>query len=135
MRSFILLLAVVASLPAAGILIRPDRDDAEYVELANKYAPSVLLNAPDGEGVLIADRWILTAAHMARALQDLKPVPRIPIGGRDYEIQSFHLHPDWKKGNPGSDFALIHLKRAVNKAIEPARLYRGSDEGGSEYEC
>jgi hypothetical protein len=39
--------------PAAALLIRPDRDDSEYVELASRYSSSVLLNAPDGEGVLI----------------------------------------------------------------------------------
>ena len=129
MRLLLAAAILAASFPAAAILIRPDRDDAEYLELANKYAPSVLLNAPDGEGVVIAPRWILTAAHMAKALQEMKPVPKIPIAGRDQEIQSFHIHPDWRKGNPASDIALIYLKRAVS-GVEPAALYRGTDEGG-----
>jgi Trypsin len=130
MRPILAVLLAVLSLNAAAILIRPDRDDAEYVELATKYPTSVLLNAPDGEGVLIAPRWILTAAHMAKALQESKPVPRIPIEGRQYEIQSFHLHPDWKKGNPGSDLALLYLRRAVPDSIEPTPLYKEKDEGG-----
>ncbi|MBC8022016.1 MAG: trypsin-like serine protease [Burkholderiales bacterium] len=115
--------------PAAAILIRADRDDAEYLELASKYTSSLLLNAPDGEGVLIAPRWILTAAHMAKALEELKPVPRIVIAGREHRIQSFHLNPDWKKGVPASDIALIYLERAVT-SIEPTPLYREKDEGG-----
>jgi len=129
MRPILAALLVTMAMPAAAILIRSDRDDAEYLELAGKSAPSVLLNAPDGEGVLIAQRWILTAGHMVAALQELKPTPRIPIDGRDYEIQSFHLHPDFKKGNPASDIGLIYLKRAVT-SIEPAALYREKDEGG-----
>lgn len=130
MRKIVALLLVITTTPAAAILIRPDREDAEYLELATKYASSVLLNAPDGEGVLIAPRWILTAAHMAKALQEQKPVPRIPIGGRDYEIQSFYLHPDWRKGSPLSDIALLYLRRAVPEEIEPTPLYKEKDEGG-----
>lgn len=130
MRSILTALLFIAATPAAAILIRSDRDDAEYLELANKYPTSVLLNAPDGEGVLIAPRWVLTAAHMAKALQDQQPVPRIPIGGREYEIQRFYLHPDWRKGNPGSDIALLYLKRAVPEEIEPTPLYKEKDEGG-----
>src|SRR5690349_16468797 len=113
MRLLTAFLLAVASLPAAAILTRPDRDDAEYLELANKYPSSVLLNAPDGEGVLIAPRWILTAAHMVKALEAQKPWPRITIAGRAFEIQSLHAHPDWRRGNPGSDIGLIYLKRAV----------------------
>jgi len=130
MRKIFTALLVITTMPAAAILIRPDREDAEYLELATKYPSSVLLNAPDGEGVLIAPRWILTAAHMAKALQEQKPVPRIPIGGREYEIQSFHLHPDWKKGSPLSDIALLRLRRAVPEEIEPTPLYKEKDEGG-----
>jgi len=130
MRSILLIAALLASLPCAAILIRPDRDDAEYLELATKYPASVLLNAPDGEGVLIAPRWILTAAHMVKALEALKPLPRITIGSRAYEIQSMHPHPDWRKGNPGSDIGLIYLKRAVGEDIEPVPPYKENDEGG-----
>jgi secreted trypsin-like serine protease len=129
MRFIVAALLFTTAMPAAAILIRSDRDDAEYIELATKYPSSVLLNAPDGEGVLIAPRWVLTAAHMAKALQDLKPVPKISIEGRQYAIESFHVHPDWKKGNPASDVALLHLARAVSN-VEPTPLYREKDEGG-----
>lgn len=129
--------AVLAAPPAAALLIRPDRDDAEYLELATRYTSSVLLGAPDGppgslawggEGVLIAPRWVLTAAHMASALLELKPLPRLRFAGRDYEIQALFPHADWKKGGH-SDVALILLKEPV-RGIEPTPLYRGADEGG-----
>ena len=77
-----LLAAALAAQPAGALLIRPDRDDAEYLELATRYTSSVLLEAPDGEGVLIAPRWVLTAAHMAKALQEMKALPRFQSGCR-----------------------------------------------------
>lgn len=123
-----LLAAVLAAQPAAALLIRPDRDDAEYLELATRYTSSVLLEAPDGEGVLVAPRWVLTAAHMAKALQEMKALPRLRFGGRPHEIQALYLHPDWKRGGH-SDVALILLKEPV-RSIEPTPLYRGADEGG-----
>jgi trypsin len=132
-----LLAAALASPPAAALLIRPDRDDTEYLELATRYTSSVLLGAPDeppgsvawgGEGVLIAPRWVLTAAHMARALQEMKALPRLAFGGRGHEIQAMFLHPDWTKGGH-SDVALILLKEPV-RGIEPTPLYRGTDESG-----
>lgn len=121
-------LACCCALPTAAILIRADRDDSEYLELATRYPSSVLLNAPDGEGVLIAPRWVLTAAHMGRALQELKPMPKLAFGAAQYEIQSIFVHPDWKKGGH-SDLALLYLKAPV-RGVEPTRLYRASDEGG-----
>src|SRR3981081_2021684 len=113
--------------PACALLIRADRDDAEYLELATRYTSSLLLNAPDGEGVLIAPRWVLTAAHMAKALQEMKALPKLRFGERDYEIQSMFPHPDWKKGGH-SDVALILLRQPV-RGVEPTLLYRGTDEG------
>jgi hypothetical protein len=123
-----LLAAALLPAPAAAILIRADRDDAEYVELATRYASSVLLNAPDGEGVLIAPRWVLTAAHRAKALQEMKALPKLRFADRDYEIQAMFPHADWKKGGPG-DVALILLKEPV-RGVEPTRPYRDPDESG-----
>jgi hypothetical protein len=123
-----LLAAALAAQPAGALLIRPDRDDAEYLELATRYTSSVLLEAPDGEGVLIAPRWVLTAAHMAKALQEMKTLPRLRFGGRSHEIEALYLHPDWKRGGH-SDVALILLKEPV-RSIEPTPLYRATDEGG-----
>jgi secreted trypsin-like serine protease len=116
------------ALPAAAILIRADRDDAEYLELATRYTSSVPLNAPDGEGVLIAPRWVLTAAHRARTLQEMKPMPKLDIAGRAHEIQSIIIHPDWRSGE-ANDIALILLRRDVT-AIEATPVYHGSDEAG-----
>lgn len=125
----LLIAALSAAFPAGAILIRADRDDAEYLELATRYASSVALNTPDGgEGVLIAPRWILTSAHRAKALQELKSRPRLRLGEDDPEIQAFFIHPEWKGGS-ANDIALLLLRKGA-RDVEPTALYRERDENG-----
>jgi hypothetical protein len=121
-----LLTCVTAATPAGAILIRADRDDAEYVELASKYASAVSLGAAGGEGVLVAPRWILTSAHRAQAIEEMKSKPALRIGKRDYEIQSVFIRSPWTRGG-SNDIALLLLKKAVS-GVEPTPLYRESDE-------
>ena len=127
-RTLIVSAALVSfPLPAGAILIRPDRDDAEYLELATRYPASIALPA-GGEGVLVAPRWVLTAAHRAKALQEMKPAPKLSLGGRDHDIESIHLHPEWKSGE-ANDIALVLLRKDV-AGVEPTPIYRASDEPG-----
>lgn len=122
------LLLFLVSSPALAILTRADRDDAEYLELATRYTSSVPLGAPGGEGVLIAPRWVLTAAHRARAMQAMKRPPKLRFGEREHEIRAIFIHPDWKDG-VDSDLALLLLEDPV-RGVEPTRPYREGDEGG-----
>jgi hypothetical protein len=128
-RSLLAIGAVALALPAHSILIRADRDDAEYLEMATRYESSIILDAPDGEGVLIAPRWVLTVAHMAKALQEMKALPKLRFAGVEYEIQAMTLHPDWKPGTAQGDLAMILLKKPV-KGVEPTPAYRHDDEMG-----
>ena len=123
MRSALYALALALSLPASAILIRPDRDDAEYLELATKYGPSVAIAPVDAEGVLIAPSWVLTSARVARALDGKK---NVTIDGRSYKLKSVHPHPT-------ADIGLVFLGSGYRNSdldFEPARLYRDADEGG-----
>ena len=124
----LLVCAALAAPAAHAILIRADRTDEEYLELATRYTSSISLDAPDGEGVLIAPRWVLTAAHMAQAIKDLKGPHKLRFDERSYEIEAIHIHPDWKKGGP-SDIALLQLAKPVAN-VKPTPVYRASDEGG-----
>lgn len=122
---FVFTAALLASLPAAAILIRPDRDDAEYLELATRYPASIALPA-GGEGVLIAPRWVLTAAHRANTLRQMNPAAKLTVAGRDHDIEAIHIHPDWKTGE-ATDIALLLLRKDV-RGIEPLPIYRAGDE-------
>ena len=124
LRLFAALLASCCALPAAALLIRPDRDDAEYLELATRYPSFVALTAVGGSGVLIAPRWVLTTAHGAKGMKDRK----LALDGRDHAVAAVFIHPDWKPGG-GADVALLLLAEPA-RGVEPTRLYRDQDEAG-----
>jgi len=63
-----LVAASLAALPAGALLMRADRDDAEYLELATRYGACIPL-AFEGEGVLVASRWVLTSTRVANGLR------------------------------------------------------------------
>ena len=110
------------------IIRRHDRPDSLYLQLGAQYASiahlylPVLSGAADGEGTLIAPRWVLTAAHVAN---EIAAGHRVTVGGRPYPVDSIVLHPAWTNGP--HDIALLRLARAV-QGITPARLYRDSAE-------
>ena len=114
---------------APAIVIRHDRDDAPYRELGTKY-PAVGRVLPNGlSSVLIAPRWVLTAAHVGEALMPFDL--RVRFKGSDYPVEKIILHPDWGKSDeaPGRDVALLKLARPVTD-VEPAMLYDRKDEVG-----
>lgn len=119
-RLLLALAACSACLPAAALLIRSDRDDAEYLELASRYSSSVPLPAPVGEGVLVAPRWVLTAAVPADLLREIRPTPVLTIGGNPYEIEAIVS---------GEDLALLLLSEPV-RGVAPTPVYALSDEAG-----
>jgi hypothetical protein len=127
-RTFILLVAcLAAALPASALFTRADRNDSEYVELATKYASAVSLGAGGGEGVLISKRWVLTSAHRAQAIAEMKTRPELRIGDRDYKIKAVFFHPQWIRGGT-NDIGLLFIDGVV-RGVEPTSLYRESDEG------
>ena len=111
--------ACLVALPAAALLIRPDRDDAEYLELASRYTSSIALGANAGEAVLIAPRWLLTGARQAESLRNTRA---LAIGEARHEIQSIQV-------DPSRTVALVFLRTPVTR-VEPAPLYRAKDEQG-----
>ena len=120
LRSLIAAATCTACLPAAALLTRADRDDAEYLELATRYASSIRLPASAGEGVLVGSRWVLTAAAPAELLREVKPTPRITIAGGHHDIESIHAD---------GAIALIYLSKDV-RAVQPIKVHRGPDQAG-----
>ncbi len=111
-----------------SIIRRHDVPDSLYIQLGRRYASLVHLNIPvpegaaDGEGTLIAPRWVLTAAHVAA---EIGPGHLVAVADQSYRVDSVIRHPEWDDGP--NDIALLHLERAVH-GVRPARLYRASDE-------
>ncbi len=123
-----LLVLLATDFPAGAILIRPDRKDEDYRALAERHPASCLIGLPDGEGTLIAPRWILTAAHIAEAVRTAPSRPRPEFLGVAYEIEEIFVHPKWTKRGP-HDIGLLKLKTPVS-GVTPVPIYRGSDEVG-----
>jgi len=125
-----LIALLLLSGPAQAILVRADRDDAEYREMATRYTSSVAIDVPGGgEGVLVQPRWILTSAQVASALEGMKRMPEVAFEGRKYSIREVRVYPTWRAGTPSSDLALLYLDRAV-RGVTPTPVYRADDEGG-----
>src|SRR5262245_43667393 len=122
-------LVLISSHPTQAILIRPDREDAKYLELATKYPASVCLNLPDGEATLIAPRWLLTAAHLAKDIKTGDASAKITIGMKEFRVEKVFPHPDYRNAKSGADLALVKLTEPVTD-IKPVPIYRGTDETG-----
>lgn len=117
-------LGVVFCRGTYAIIIGHDRDDARYRELGQSFKAACHLNLPDGEGALIAPKWVLTVAHAAIAV---RKGHLLTIAGREYPVKTVIIHPDWKTSR--HDIALIKLKSPVI-GVKPIKLYRKRDEAG-----
>lgn len=94
------------------------RDEAALYAIVGKVTGSGL----SGSGVLISDRWVLTAGHIAK----FKPSGTFNVGGIDYTIQSTITHPSYVFGSDPFDIGLIYLSRSVS-ALNPATMIRFGD--------
>jgi hypothetical protein len=122
-------LALLATVPAAAIVIRHDRDDSLYRALGAKYP--MVGQLQDRVGcTLIAPRWVATAAH---TIEDNPPFleMHVSFGGRRYPVEKVIVHPQRVRGtiDSSADLALLELAEPVTD-VEPALLYDRGDEPG-----
>jgi hypothetical protein len=119
------LLALGLSLsPALGVVIRHDRDDNAYVQLAAglSVAPRIgTLSVPGAlaTGTLIAPGWVLTAAHpLDQGV--LASQVRFTIGKRQVQASRIVLAPAWTGVfSAGGDVALVQLAEAITAPAYP----------------
>ncbi len=129
-------------------MIRADVDDARY-RVAPSAFPALVDMPGEGHGVLIAPRWVVTAAHAAPMQMDGMETD-VTINGVARKVTRVVVHPGYRKV-PGDlikavlatgdltrlhtfldasdDIALIELAAPVAD-VTPIALYRGSDEVG-----
>jgi len=87
------------------------RDEATLYPMVGKVSGQGL----SGSGVLISDRWVLTAGHIA----GFKTGGKFTIGGADYLIQSHITHPSNTTFSTSYDVGLLYLAAPVS-GIETA---------------
>jgi hypothetical protein len=121
----------------AGV-IRHDVDDAIYQQLGQQSQFGAVgelgISFASGgftscSGTLIADDWILTAAHCVdREVSSAAFLRDSSFGFVDEII----VHPEWQRNNflGGADIALLHISVPITN-IQTAQIYTGSDELGS----
>jgi hypothetical protein len=123
----VLLLALVATGEARGIVTRHDREDARYLELAGRFPAAVTLE-PDGAGTLVGKQWVLTAAHIAELSKETEL--HALVADARIAVSRVVFHPQWTGSGP-HDVALLELERPLRQAA-PAGLFEGRDEIGRE---
>ncbi|NIS32696.1 MAG: trypsin-like serine protease, partial [Actinobacteria bacterium] len=82
---------------------------------------------PDGEGVLIAPRWVLTAAHVATGAP--RERLRAQLLGVEYRVAEVIAYPDWRPGK--TDLALMRLAAPVQQ-VAPLELSNADLAVGTE---
>lgn len=150
MNRLILICLLAMSLPAYGIVIRHDVDDARYRVAATEF-PALVDLPSEGHGILIAPQWVVTAAH---AVTWQTEVRQVVLNGKARAVAKVIVHSGYRKLpqalidqavktddatqivdflSSQDDIALIKLADRVSD-VTPAKLFSGNDELGKTVE-
>lgn len=104
MRKLITLLFLLASFGAGAVVIRDDVPDSKY-RMAVSDFPALADLPGEGHGVLIAPRWVVTAAH---AVSWQHAVDAVDVGGTPRAVRRLVIHPGYRA--PPADLVEAALK-------------------------
>ena len=124
---FAILGSVALATVAHAIVIRHDRDDAQYRQMAADYP--MVCRVAQGMGTLVDSMWVITAGHVAASIP--KKNGEVVFGDRHVRVSYYVIHPGFGTIDAHRDLALLKLAEPVHD-IEPARLYEASDELGAQ---
>lgn len=146
MRLCFLILLLALSSNASAVVIRHDVDDAKY-RIAPSGFPALADMPGEGHGVLIAPRWVVTAAHTIPTHARLE---HVAINGVQRKVARVVTHPGYRtlpqtlvdqamaSGEAmlivvflaaSDDIALIQLAEPATD-VAPAALYTDGAEAG-----
>jgi hypothetical protein len=114
---------------AYGSTRRDDRSDSQYLAYGSQFQAVGRVHVDgswSGSGTLVADEWVLTAAHV---LDRFAGSARVELGGQSYSVVEWVVNPGWN-GDLflGRDMTLAKLDRKVT-GIDPIALFEGSAVG------
>lgn len=146
MPRLVLLTLLVVSFSASAIVIRDDVDDSKYRIAASAF-PALVDMPGEGHGVLIAPRWVVTAAHAVTWQSRIK---QVSINGLPRDVERLVVHPGYKKPpqelldqalatwdwtlfrvllSSSDDIALLELAQPITD-VSPVAINESDDEFG-----
>ena len=118
-------LSVWTPFAAASTIIAPEddplvtaqmyRDEATLYPAVGKVAGSGFT----GSGVLISDRWVLTAGHVSLS----KTNGSFTLGGTSFSIAAAYTHPGFSFSGPSNDVGLLFLSSSVSGIAAASMLH------------
>lgn len=119
-RSLFVLCLVLVSRDAGASTILDNLDPQAYRDEAALYPMVGTVNGSglSGSGVLISDRWVLTAGHVA----DFKTGGTFSVGGVIRTIQSVISHPQHPLFNTTWDVGLLQLASPIQQIASATML-------------
>ena len=86
---FAILGSVALATVAHAIVIRHDRDDAQYRAMAGDYP--MVCRVAQGMGTLVDSMWVITAGHVAASIP--KRNGEVVFGDRHVRVTYYVIHP------------------------------------------